>query len=183
VLLSPILALLAVAVRADSRGPVFFHQLRAGRDGHAFRLVKFRSMYADAEARKSDLTQANDLGDGVMFKIHHDPRISRVGRILRKLSLDELPQLLNVVRGEMSLVGPRPLILPESDALQEGWHARRLDLRPGMTGPWQISGRSDASVHDMLRLDFQYVTGWSLARDIEILLATLPVVVTGRGAY
>ncbi len=183
VLLSPILAVLAVAVKAESRGTVLFRQARAGRDGSVFSLIKFRSMYADAEARKVDLAAANDLGDGVMFKIHDDPRISRVGRVLRKLSLDELPQLVNVLRGEMSLVGPRPLILPESQALGEGWHARRLDLRPGITGPWQISGRSDVSVHDMVRLDFQYVTAWSLSRDIEILLATLPVVLTGRGAY
>jgi len=182
-LLSPLLAVLALAVKAESRGAVLFRQSRAGRDGNVFRLIKFRSMYADAEARKPDLGEANDLGDGVMFKIHDDPRVSRVGRVLRKLSLDELPQLVNVLRGEMSLVGPRPLILTESHALGEGWHARRLDLRPGITGPWQISGRSDVSVHDMVRLDFQYVTAWSLARDIEILLATLPVVVTGRGAY
>jgi len=182
-LLSPLLAVLAVAVRAESGGPVFFRQPRAGRDGRVFSLIKFRSMFVDAEQRKLDLAQANDLNDGVMFKIHQDPRVSRVGRVLRKLSLDELPQLVNVLRGEMSLVGPRPLILPESEALGEGWHARRLDLRPGITGPWQISGRSDVSVHDMVRLDFQYVTAWSLARDIEILLATLPVVVTGRGAY
>lgn len=183
VLLSPLLAVLALAVKADSRGSALFRQPRAGRDGKVFRLIKFRSMYTDAETRKADLEAVNDQSDGVMFKIHDDPRISRVGRVLRKLSLDELPQLVNVLCGEMSLVGPRPLILPESQALGEGWHARRLDLRPGITGPWQISGRSDVSVHDMVRLDFQYVTSWSLARDLEILLATLPVMVTGRGAY
>ena len=183
VLLSPLLVALALAVKVDSRGSALFHQPRAGREGNVFRLIKFRSMYTDAEARKADLETVNDQSDGVMFKIHDDPRISRVGRVLRKLSLDELPQLVNVLRGEMSLVGPRPLILPESQALGEGWHARRLDLRPGITGPWQISGRSDVSVHDMVRLDFQYVTSWSLARDLEILLATLPVMVTGRGAY
>jgi len=183
IILSPVFLLLAIAVRLDSPGAVFFHQLRAGREGNSFRLVKFRSMFADAETRKADLADSNDLGDGVMFKLHRDPRISRVGRVLRKLSLDELPQLFNVLRGDMSLVGPRPLILPESEALSEGWHARRLDLRPGMTGPWQISGRSDTSVNDMIRLDFQYVTSWSLARDMEILLATLPVVASGRGAY
>lgn len=183
ILLSPVLAAIALAVKLESRGTVLFRQPRAGRDGQVFHLIKFRSMYADAEARKQELAEANDLGDGVMFKIHDDPRVSRVGRVLRKLSLDELPQLVNVLRGQMSLVGPRPLILPESQALGEGWHARRLDLRPGITGPWQISGRSDVSVHDMVRLDFQYVTAWSLARDVEILLATLPVVLTGRGAY
>jgi exopolysaccharide biosynthesis polyprenyl glycosylphosphotransferase len=181
--LSPLLLLIALAVKRESEGSVLFRQPRAGRDGRVFRLIKFRSMYMDAEARKLELVDANEADDDVMFKIRDDPRVTRVGRLLRKTSLDELPQFVNVLRGDMSLVGPRPLILPESEALGEGWHARRLDLRPGITGPWQISGRSDVSVHDMVRLDFQYVTGWSLTRDIEILLATVPVLITGRGAY
>jgi lipopolysaccharide/colanic/teichoic acid biosynthesis glycosyltransferase len=125
----------------------------------------------------------NDVTDGVMFKIHRDPRITRVGRLLRRYSLDEVPQLINVLRGDMSLVGPRPLIRPESDALAEGWHLRRLELRPGVTGPWQVYGRSDSPFQEMVRLDYQYVAGWSLARDLEILLATIPAVLSGRGAY
>ena len=183
ILILPLLLVLAAAIKLDSRGPVFFRQPRAGRGGETFHVIKFRSMYQNADEIKTSFNEQNDLDDGVLFKIRRDPRVTTVGRTLRRLSLDELPQLINVLRGEMSLVGPRPLILPESDALAETWHARRLDLRPGLTGPWQVSGRSDLSVHDMVRLDFQYVTGWSLARDVEILLATIPVVLTGRGAY
>jgi exopolysaccharide biosynthesis polyprenyl glycosylphosphotransferase len=179
----PLLAAVAVAIKLDSRGPVLFRQQRAGRRGDVFGLFKFRSMYTDAEERKPELSAVNDLSDGVMFKIHADPRVTRVGRFLRRYSLDELPQLWNVVRGEMSLVGPRPLILPETDALAEAWHLRRLELRPGLTGPWQINGRSQTPFHEMVRFDYQYVAGWSLARDVEILLATLPAVLSGRGAY
>jgi exopolysaccharide biosynthesis polyprenyl glycosylphosphotransferase len=181
--LSPVLAVVAVAIKLESRGPVFFRQVRAGRGGRVFRVYKFRSMYADAEQRKVELHAVNDVSDGVMFKMHRDPRVTRTGRLLRRLSLDELPQLINVLRGEMSLVGPRPLILPESQALEEAWHERRLDLRPGLTGPWQVSGRSDIPFQEMVRFDYQYVAGWSLARDIGILLATIPAVLSGRGAY
>jgi lipopolysaccharide/colanic/teichoic acid biosynthesis glycosyltransferase len=154
-----------------------------GRGGRHFRVFKFRSMYQDAEARKAELAQLNDQDDGVMFKIHDDPRVTRVGRFLRKTSLDEMPQLFNVILGDMSLVGPRPLILEEAEALQEEWHARRIDLRPGMTGPWQVSGRSHLTYQEMLRLDYAYVSGWTLVRDIEMLLATIPSVLAGRGAY
>jgi len=119
----------------------------------------------------------------VMFKIKRDPRVTRVGRLLRRTSMDELPQLLNVLSGEMSLVGPRPLILSESKHAAQNWHARRLDLRPGITGLWQVSGRSDIPFQEMVRFDYQYVSGWSLARDVEILLATIPVVLSRRGAY
>ena len=183
VLLAPLFLAIALALKLESRGPVFFRQVRAGRDGTPFEVFKFRSMYEDAEARKADLQAVNDADDGVMFKIHHDPRITRTGRFIRRYSLDELPQLINVVRGEMSLVGPRPLILPETAALAETWHQRRLDLRPGLTGPWQVSGRSDIPFQDMVRFDYQYVAGWSLVRDLEILLATVPAVLSGRGAY
>jgi len=148
-----------------------------------FGIFKFRSMYADAEVRKREYAALNEADDGVMFKIRHDPRITRVGRLLRRLSLDELPQLFNVVVGDMSLVGPRPLISAETDALDTEWQTRRLDLRPGMTGPWQIQGRSETPFQEMVRLDYQYVSGWSLARDVEILLATVPAVLSGRGAY
>jgi exopolysaccharide biosynthesis polyprenyl glycosylphosphotransferase len=181
--LAPLLALVALAIKLESRGPVFFRQQRAGRGGRPFEVFKFRSMYRDADARKAEFGARNDNDDGVMFKIHDDPRVTRVGRVLRRYSLDELPQLWNVLRGEMSLVGPRPLILEESAALAERWHQRRLDLRPGLTGPWQVSGRSDIPFQDMVRFDYQYVAGWSLARDLEILLATVPAVVAARGAY
>jgi lipopolysaccharide/colanic/teichoic acid biosynthesis glycosyltransferase len=140
-------------------------------------------MYEDADRRKAEYAALNDIGDGIMFKIHADPRVTRVGRVIRRYSIDELPQLLNVLRGEMSLVGPRPLIEPEAEALSEDWHARRLDLRPGLTGPWQVSGRSDTTVEEMVRFDYTYVAGWSLARDVEILFATIPAVLSGRGAY
>jgi exopolysaccharide biosynthesis polyprenyl glycosylphosphotransferase len=183
VVLSPVLAAIAIAIKLESRGPVFFTQVRAGRGGKVFKLFKFRSMYEDADRRKHEYEQENDNSDGVMFKIRHDPRVTRVGRLLRRLSLDEIPQLFNVIRGQMSLVGPRPLILPESDALDEAWHLRRMELRPGLTGPWQIYGRSETPFQEMVRFDYQYVAGWSLARDLEILLATVPAVLSGRGAY
>jgi exopolysaccharide biosynthesis polyprenyl glycosylphosphotransferase len=181
--LSPLMIVVAMAIRLESRGPVFFRQPRAGRGRSSFQVIKFRSMYVDAEARKGDIADLNESEDGVMFKIRRDPRVTRVGRLLRRFSLDELPQLFNVFTGEMSLVGPRPLIFPETDALQEDWHLRRLELRPGLTGPWQIYGRSQSPFQEMVRFDYQYVAGWSLARDIEILLATLPAVLSGRGAY
>jgi exopolysaccharide biosynthesis polyprenyl glycosylphosphotransferase len=180
---APVLAAVAIAIKLDSPGPVFFRQSRAGRDGRVFQLLKFRSMYEDADERKRDYLTSNDVQDGVMFKMHEDPRVTRVGRILRRLSLDECPQFINVLRGEMSLVGPRPLILPESEALAEDWHLRRLRLRPGLTGPWQIYGRSETPFQEMVRFDYQYVVGWSLARDVEILIATVPAVLSGRGAY
>jgi exopolysaccharide biosynthesis polyprenyl glycosylphosphotransferase len=183
VVLAPLLALVAAAIRLETPGPALFRQRRAGRGGEPFEVVKFRSMHDGADARKAQLAERNEAADDVMFKIRRDPRITRLGAFLRRTSIDELPQLINVLKGEMSLVGPRPLVFDESDALAETWHARRLDLRPGMTGPWQVSGRSDLSVHDMVRLDFQYVTGWSLGRDLEILVTTVPAVLGARGAY
>jgi exopolysaccharide biosynthesis polyprenyl glycosylphosphotransferase len=183
IVVAPLLAVLAVAIRAESNGPVFFRQRRVGRNGKEFWLIKLRSMYVGADAHKAELAHYNDIDDGVMFKIHHDPRVTRVGGFLRRLSLDELPQLLNVIKGDMSLVGPRPLIVPENDALTEDWHHRRLELRPGLTGAWQIYGRSESPFDEMVRFDYQYVAGWSLARDVEILLATVPAVLSGRGAY
>jgi exopolysaccharide biosynthesis polyprenyl glycosylphosphotransferase len=182
-LLSPLMIAIAIAIKLESRGPIFFRQPRAGRGRSSFHLVKFRSMYVDADKRKAEVAALNEAGDGVMFKIREDPRVTRVGRFLRRYSLDELPQLFNVLKGEMSLVGPRPLIFPETDALEEHWHMRRLELRPGLTGPWQIYGRSQSPFQEMVRFDYQYVAGWSLARDIEILFATLPAVLSGRGAY
>src|SRR5829696_4528216 len=181
--MAPVLLIIALAIKIESRGPVLFRQPRAGLRGKPFMVFKLRSMYMDAEARKAELMRHNEMEGGVLFKVQRDPRITRIGRWLRRLSIDEMPQLLNVLRGEMSLVGPRPLVLPESALLGDSWHARRLDLRPGLTGPWQISGRSDLTVQDMVRLDYQYVTGWSLTRDLEILLGTVTVVLNGRGAY
>jgi len=181
--MAPVMIAIAIAIKVESRGPIFFRQPRAGRGNTSFPLIKFRSMYIDAEQRKKEIEDLNEAGDGVMFKIREDPRVTRVGRTLRRFSLDELPQLFNVLKGEMSLVGPRPLIFPETAALDENWHLRRLELRPGLTGPWQVYGRSQSPFQEMVRFDYQYVAGWSLARDIEILLATVPAVVSGRGAY
>ena len=183
IVVAPLFALIALAIKAESPGPVFFPQPRAGRGHRAIRVLKFRSMYRDADRRKAEYAARNEHEDGLMFKIKEDPRITRVGALLRTLSLDELPQLINVLRGDMSLVGPRPLIFEETAALELDWHERRLDLRPGMTGLWQISGRSNIPFDEMVRFDYQYVAGWSLARDAEILLATLPAVVSRRGAY
>ena len=173
--LAPLLIAIAIAIKLDSRGPVFFLQLRSGRGGKFFKLYKFRSMHSAATVEVR--------ADGAIMKTRDDHRITRVGRVIRRLSLDEAPQLLNVLRGDMSLVGPRPLVMAEAQTLTESWQARRADLRPGLTGPWQIAGRSNIPFQEMLRFDYQYVAGWSLARDIEILLATLPVVLSGRGAY
>jgi exopolysaccharide biosynthesis polyprenyl glycosylphosphotransferase len=173
--LSPLLVVIAIAIKLDSRGPILFKQLRSGRGGKFFTLYKFRSMHTEATVEVRD--------DGAIVKSRDDRRITRVGRLIRRLSLDEAPQLLNVMKGDMSLVGPRPLVMAEAQTLTESWQARRADLRPGLTGPWQISGRSNIPFQEMIRFDYQYVAGWSLARDVEILLATLPVVLSGRGAY
>jgi exopolysaccharide biosynthesis polyprenyl glycosylphosphotransferase len=182
-LFSPVMLATAIAIKIESPGPIFFRQPRAGRGNRSFNLIKFRSMYMDAEQRKQELDEMNEANDGVMFKIREDPRVTRVGRFIRRFSIDELPQLFNVLKGEMSLVGPRPLIFPETAALEEHWHLRRLELRPGITGPWQVYGRSQSPFQEMVRFDYQYVAGWSLVRDIEILFATLPAVFSGRGAY
>jgi lipopolysaccharide/colanic/teichoic acid biosynthesis glycosyltransferase len=158
---------------------VFFRQERIGRGGRSFELLKFRSMVADAEQRKADLVGHNQAAEG-FFKIADDPRITRVGRVLRRTNLDELPQLLNVVRGEMSLVGPRPLI-PQEDKRVVGWHRRRLELTPGITGHWQVLGSSRVPLDEMVAIDYLYVANWSLWTDLKLLLRTIPHVVTGRG--
>ncbi len=178
---APLLALLAVAVRADSPGPVLFRQTRVGIDGRRFTMLKFRSMVRDAEERRDDLLDL-DEGNGVLFKVRRDPRVTRVGSLLRRFSLDELPQLINVLRGDMSLVGPRPP-LPEEVAEYDGDAVRRLRVRPGMTGLWQVSGRSDLSWEESLRLDLRYVDNWSMALDLSILWRTWRAVVRGAGAY
>ncbi|MCU1693589.1 MAG: wcaJ [Frankiales bacterium] len=181
VVLSPLLLAVAVAVRSTSPGPVVFKQERVGRGGKTFCLWKFRSMVQDAEARRDGLAGANEH-DGVLFKIREDPRVTRVGRFLRRTSIDELPQLVNVLRGEMSLVGPRPP-LPAEVARYEALARRRLLVKPGVTGLWQVSGRSNLTWEDTVRLDLQYVENWSLGLDVSILLRTLSAVMRGDGAY
>ena len=178
ILTSPLLLVIAVAVKLSSRGPILFRQARAGRHGEAFEMLKFRSMVDGADERKEDLRHLNEA-EGV-FKIADDPRITRVGRLIRQLHVDELPQLINVLRGEMSLVGPRPLPLDE-DRRIEGWHRRRLDLSPGITGPWQILGSARIPVREMVKLDYQYVADWSVWNDIRILLLTAGTVARRRG--
>jgi len=176
---SPLLIVIAVAIKLDSRGPVFFRQLRVGRHGQRFYMLKFRTMVPDAEALKDGLRDRNEAQEG-LFKIAEDPRVTRVGRLLRRSALDELPQLLNIVRGEMSLVGPRPLVVDE-DQRVEGWHRRRLELMPGMTGPWQILGPSRVPLREMVAIDYLYVANWSLWTDVKILLRTVPHVLGRRG--
>ncbi|HET9518981.1 MAG TPA: sugar transferase, partial [Actinoplanes sp.] len=180
-LLGPVLAAVALSVRLTSRGPVLFRQVRVGRDGHEFRIFKFRSMYVDAEARLAELRHLNEH-DGLLFKIRDDPRVTPVGRWLRRLSLDELPQLFNVVAGQMSLVGPRPPLPVEVAAYADDVR-RRLAVKPGMTGLWQVSGRSDLPWEEAVRLDLRYVENWSLSLDLVILLRTMTAVVRSSGAY
>nr|WP_245647194.1 sugar transferase [Microtetraspora niveoalba] len=179
VVLSPLLAALAVAVRVSSPGPALFRQTRVGKDGVEFTILKFRTMWQDAEARKVDLV--SDAG-GVLFKIRQDPRVTPMGGWLRRRSLDELPQLINVVKGHMSLVGPRPP-LPEEVARYRDDVRRRLVVRPGMTGLWQVNGRSDLSWEESVRLDLRYVESWSLMLDLQILWKTWSAVIRGAGAY
>ncbi len=180
-LISPVLLFIAACIKIDSRGPVFFRQRRVGQDGEEFRVFKFRTMYIDAEERLAELRHLNE-GDGLLFKMRNDPRVTSVGRFLRRYSLDELPQLLNVLTGEMSLVGPRPP-LPSEVALYDGDVARRLLVKPGITGLWQVSGRSDLSWEDGIRLDLYYVENWSLTTDLLIMWKTLGAVMRARGAY
>lgn len=174
-LLLPLFVVTAVAIKLNSRGPVFFRQMRIGRADRPFEIVKFRTMVADADRLKGELTHLNKHAesDNRMFKVPNDPRLTRVGRFLRRYSLDELPQLLNVMRGDMSLVGPRPLISDEHRHV-EGWAARRVDLKPGVTGLWQVLGRDDIPFGEMVELDYRYVTTWSMAGDIKLLLKTIP---------
>jgi exopolysaccharide biosynthesis polyprenyl glycosylphosphotransferase len=176
---SPLMLAAAVAIKLDSRGPVFFRQLRVGRHGKHFHIFKFRTMVRDAEALKESLRDRNEAQEG-LFKIADDPRVTRVGRFLRSSALDEIPQLLNILRGEMSLVGPRPLVVDE-DIRVEGWHRRRLELTPGMTGHWQILGPARVPLREMVAIDYLYVANWSLWTDIKILLRTIPYVMGRQG--
>ncbi|MGP4001657.1 sugar transferase [Streptomyces sp. 8N706] len=180
-LLAPLYGLLALAVRLDSPGPVLHRQTRVGQHGVPFTMWKFRTMVADAERRRAELTAVNEQ-DGPLFKMRRDPRVTRIGRRLRRSSLDELPQLVNVVRGEMSLVGPRPP-LPEEVAQYDAVEMRRLTVKPGLTGLWQISGRSDLSWDETVALDLRYADNWSIGGDLDVIARTLRAVVDGRGAY
>jgi exopolysaccharide biosynthesis polyprenyl glycosylphosphotransferase len=181
-LFSPVLLVIAMAVRFSSPGPAIFRQTRIGKDGREFTMLKFRSMYIDAEARRAELAGRNERAEGPLFKIKNDPRVTRVGRVLRRMSLDELPQLINVAAGSMSLVGPRPP-LPEEVALYKDDVRRRLLVKPGLTGLWQISGRSDLTWDESVRLDLRYVENWSLALDLMILWKTAAAISRARGAY
>ena len=179
--LSPLMLTIALAIRLSDKGPVLFTQIRVGKDGRPFKIYKFRTMVVDAEARLAELREKNEF-DGVLFKIRRDPRVTAVGARLRKWSLDELPQLFNILLGEMSLVGPRPA-LPEEAARYADHVRRRLVVKPGLTGLWQVGGRSDLSWDESVRLDLRYVENWSLALDLQILWKTMPVLLRRTGAY
>jgi exopolysaccharide biosynthesis polyprenyl glycosylphosphotransferase len=176
------MVVMAVLIRMTSPGPVLFRQQRAGLNGQPFTMLKFRSMVTDAEQRKHELEILNEMR-GPVFKVTNDPRITRVGRVLRRKSLDELPQLVNVLRGEMSLVGPRPLPVDEVQRFDDLAHRRRLSVKPGITCLWQVSGRNNVQdFRDWVRLDLEYIDNWSLWLDFKILLRTIPVVLLGTGA-
>ena len=179
--LSPLLIAMAIAVAMTSRGGVFYRSIRPGIGGEPFACIKFRTMRSDADQTQADLESLNEAS-GALFKIRRDPRLTRVGRLLRRFSLDELPQLFNVVRGQMSLVGPRPLPQRDFDQLED-WHKKRYLVLPGMTGLWQVSGRSELDFDDLVRLDFLYLERWSVGLDLTILLKTIPAVASRRGAF
>lgn len=181
-LLSPLLVMMIIAIRMDSPGPVFFKQTRVGRWGTLFPMWKFRSMYIDAEARKAALLTANEMSGGVIFKMKDDPRITKIGRFIRKASIDELPQLWNVFRGEMSLVGPRPPLPSEVNQYSLD-DRRRLETVPGITCIWQVSGRSDIPFDQQVLLDVEYIESQSILLDLKLLFLTIPAVLLGRGAY
>ncbi|WP_026663341.1 sugar transferase [Butyrivibrio proteoclasticus] len=182
IVLSPIMLITAVAIKLDSPGPVIFKQMRVGQNGRTFNMYKFRSMCIDAEARKEELLQKNEM-DGFMFKIKDDPRVTKVGKFIRKTSIDELPQLFNVIKGDMSLVGTRPPTVDEVSKYERGqW--RRISIKPGVTGLWQISGRNSITDFDeVVELDLRYIDNWSLSADIAILIKTVGVLFTRKGAY
>jgi exopolysaccharide biosynthesis polyprenyl glycosylphosphotransferase len=181
VMTAPLVAVIALAIKLDSPGPVFFSQVRIGKGGRPFICHKFRTMYVGADKEKEMLVAFNEA-KGALFKIRDDPRMTRVGRALRRTSLDELPQLYNILKGDMSLVGPRPQVPEEVEQYQQ-WHKKRLETWPGLTGLWQVSGRSNLSFDDMCLLDIYYIENWSPVLDTKILLQTLPKVILGDGAY
>ena len=179
--LSPIFLAVAVAIKLEDKGPVIFTQNRTGKDGRVFRMYKFRSMYVDAEKRRSELLARNEA-DGPLFKIADDPRVTKVGRFIRRTSIDELPQLVNILKGEMSIVGPRPLVTYEQNQCTE-YQAQRLLVKPGLTCIWQVSGRSDTSFEELIEMDLEYIRNQSLWLDIKLILKTVVVVFTHKGAY
>ena len=182
IVLSPFFILLAIAIKLDTPGPVFYVEPRVGKYGHHFRFFKFRSMKVGSDQLRSELQKRNIVKDGPLFKDPNDPRVTRVGRVLRKYSFDELPQLLNVVFNDMSMVGPRPP-KPDEVASYTADQRKCLNIKPGITGSWQVSGRSDTTFSEKVRLDKEYIQSWSLKQDIIILLKTIPAVFTGKGAY
>jgi exopolysaccharide biosynthesis polyprenyl glycosylphosphotransferase len=178
----PLLLATAIAIKLDSPGPVFFVQERVGFNKRRFRMIKFRTMAIDAEDRMKELEHLNEKQGTPIFKIKNDPRITRVGRWLRKTSIDELPQLLNVLVGDMSIVGPRPLSVRDATRMEEAWQKRRFSVKPGLTCLWQVSGRSNLSFEQWMKLDLEYIDHWSLGLDASILLRTIPAIVLARGA-
>jgi len=178
--LAPVFAATAIAIKLDSQGPVFFRQRRVGLNGRTFQILKFRSMYVDAEARLEQLRARNEM-TGPVFKMANDPRVTRVGRLIRKTSLDEFPQFWNVLLGDMSVVGPRPP-LPAEVRKYRQWQRRRLSMKPGLTCIWQVSGRNQIDFERWMELDLEYIDDWSLWRDLHICLRTIPAVLTARGA-
>lgn len=181
IVLSPLLLFIAIAIKIDSKGPAIYSQQRAGKNGKPFSMYKFRSMCVDADKRLKDLQDLNEM-DGPVFKISNDPRVTRVGKLIRKSSIDELPQLINIIKGDMSIVGPRPPLLNEvAQYTPEQMH--RLDVKPGLTCYWQISGRSNINFDKWVQLDLQYIQERSLWTDFKIILKTFPAVLLGKGAY
>jgi exopolysaccharide biosynthesis polyprenyl glycosylphosphotransferase len=179
---APVLLMAAIAIKLDSAGPVFFIQERVGFSKRRFRMIKFRTMAIDAEARMEEIEHLNEKQGTPIFKIKNDPRITRVGRWLRKTSIDELPQLLNVLVGDMSVVGPRPLSVRDATRMEEAWQKRRFSVKPGLTCLWQVSGRSNLSFEQWMQLDLDYIDHWSLGLDLQILLRTIPAIASARGA-
>lgn len=182
IVLSPVFLMLFLLVKAESRGPALFCQVRVGEQGRRFRFFKFRSMYMSDDPRYVDISNIDSDRDGVCKKLRHDPRITRVGRVIRKLSLDELPQLLNVVKGDMDLIGPRPALTSETDEYDQ-YAMERLTVRPGITGLWQVSGRADTTFDQQVELDIRYIKSKSPVQDMKILIATIPAVLFSKGAY
>ncbi|MDY6994358.1 MAG: sugar transferase [Pseudomonadota bacterium] len=182
ILLSPLLLLVTLFIRLDSKGPALFYQKRIGRYGVPFYMCKFRSMYSDAEQRKAALMKHNEMKNGVLFKMKNDPRVTRMGRFIRKYSIDEMPQLWNVLRGDMSLVGPRPP-LPDEVAQYTRYQYQRLMVTPGITCIWQVSGRSELCFSKQVELDLRYIANQSFGKDIALLLMTIPAVLKAKGAY
>ena len=179
IILAPFLLVVAILIKIDSSGPVFFRQIRCGKNGRHFKIVKLRTMFADAEEQKPSLMSQNEM-DGPVFKMRNDPRITRVGRLLRRLSIDELPQFWNVLKGDMSLVGPRPPV-PVEVAEYATFDRRRLSMRPGITCLWQVNGRNSIGFADWVKLDLEYIDTWSLSQDLKILARTVPAIFRGTG--